>query len=201
MYVGTSTSTSTSSHILGGLGRRASSGNRGVSCLKEDRHRRIRKRVYFGPDGPKFIDFAAKDYERSMLRLLEEYADSKGISFNSLMKLIIHDWLEKKENMHMVQTSIEEFAKDELSVRLELLHAEFDASNPKKYPNWQACLEGEGILTEEVVAYSNRRGWTKSVQPRPTRKMDPRDIEWFMESRHWSKDEAIAHLKSAGYAE
>lgn len=39
------------------------------------------------------------------------------------------------------------------------LHEELVHPNPGRFPTWRACLEANGLLTQEAVEYSRKRGW------------------------------------------
>ena len=57
-----------------------------------------------------------------------------------------------------VQQKLSEYV-DPFTERMEGLRTEFISPNPRRYPTWRACLEGEGLLTEEAVDYSKKKGW------------------------------------------
>jgi hypothetical protein len=58
-----------------------------------------------------------------------------------------------------VQARLSDY-EEELVLKLEALHAELVHPNPKRYPTWKACLEGEGLLTQQAIGYSIQKGWS-----------------------------------------
>jgi hypothetical protein len=106
----------------------------------------VRKEIYL-PD-----DLQA----RSLLRAIQDEQRATGKSFS---KIVLESLAEHAEARRAwVQARLTDYS-DELVARLETLHQELVNPNPKRYPDWRACLEGEGLLTEEAVEYSRHRGW------------------------------------------
>jgi len=108
--------------------------------------KRMRREIYL-PDSPR---------TRSLMHAIEDEQRVTGKSFSAIVLEALSEHVEARRVW--VQAKITDYS-DELVVQLESIHQEFLYPNPKRYPNWRSCLEGEGLLTEKALEYSRKRGW------------------------------------------
>jgi hypothetical protein len=106
----------------------------------------MRKEVYL-PNDPK---------AKSLLRAIQDEQRATGKSFSKIVLEALSEHTEKRRAW--VQARLTDYP-DELVARLESLHQELVHPNPKRYPNWRVCLQEEGLLTDEAIEYSRKRGW------------------------------------------
>jgi pantothenate kinase-related protein Tda10 len=91
-----------------------------------------------------------------MWKALEDEKKATGKSMSRIVSEALEEHVEARRAW--VQARLTDYS-DEFAAKIESLRREFVSPNPKRYPDWRSCLEGEGLLTEEVLAYSLKRGW------------------------------------------
>jgi hypothetical protein len=106
----------------------------------------MKKEVYFPDDRE----------TRSALHAVKDEQKATGKSFSKIVNEALREHTERRQKW--IQAKLLEYA-DEFAQKVEALHAELVDPNPKRYRTWKACLESEGLLTDQVIAYSMKKGW------------------------------------------
>jgi hypothetical protein len=105
----------------------------------------------------KEVYFSDKDKEiRALLYAIEDERRATGKSFSKIVLEALKEHTENKRTW--VQARLTDY-QNGFVAKIERLHEELVHPNPNRYPGWRVCLEANGLLTQEAIEYSKKRGW------------------------------------------